>query len=83
MNNKDGYSYDFYYYGNKNQNLPKTVEIKLEDGKNFITDKLWSYGTSDRKKITFVNIPLQEGLKLDNTNSYFKIFTCNNKDEIK
>ena len=81
LNNKDGYSYDYYYYGNKN--LPETIEIKLDGGKNFITDKLWSYGTRDRKKITFVNIPLQEGLRLDNTKSYFKIYTCNNKEEIK
>ena len=83
LNNKNGFAYEYYYYANKNINLPKTIKITLNDGKEYTFDNFWEYETKERKKITFVNIPLQEGLKLEDMKSYLKIFTCTNIKKIK
>ena len=83
LNNKEGYAYEYLFYANKNKNIPKSITIRLSDGKYYIFENMWAYETNDRKKITFVNIPLQEGLKLEGMHSYLKINTCTNINEIK
>ena len=83
LNNKEGYAYEYLFYANKNKNIPKSITIRLSDGKYYIFENMWTYETNDRKKITFVNIPLQEDLKLEGMHSYLKINTCTNINEIK
>ena len=83
LNNKKGFVYEYLFYANKNKNIPKSITIRLSDEKDYIFSNMWGYETKERKKITFVNIPLQEGLNLEGMYSYLKIFICTKINEIR
>ena len=74
LNNTNGILYEYYYIGKKKY-LPEKHGI-IFNNNIYEKGKLWKYETNNRKKITFVNIPLQEKLGIDNFKSILKIYTC-------
>ena len=73
-----GYAYEYYFISKNYDYLPKFYEIQLKDNLKYKFNNLWNYECSNRKKITFVNIPKQDGIErtISNKSSFLKIYTC-------
>ena len=84
LNTDGGYAYEYYYISKDWKYLPNYKKIKI-DNNNYLLKKLWNYETTNRKKITFVNIPIQEEIEktVENKNSFLKIYKCGEKHEIE
>ena len=71
-------AYEFLYYALDTNYLPKSIELKDKTTfKNFQT-----FGNKTRKKISFINIQIQNDEDLGYGNSFLVIKLCN-KDNIK
>ena len=85
LNEYGGYSYEYYYISKKSENLPNEIIIKLNEKQNYKFNNLWAYETTKRKKITFLNIPKQEGIEnsITDKNSFLKIYKCDKLNKVE
>ena len=78
-----GFAYEYYYISKRNEFLPKTIEIQLNNNLKYKSDKFWKFDTSNRQKITFINIPNQDlSLNSFEYNSFLKIISCISSNEL-
>ena len=70
-------AYEFLYYSLNPKYLPTTVDINAV-GK---FDNFQTFGSKTRKKITFINIPIQNKEDIVHGNSFLIIKLCNEKGE--
>ena len=70
-------AYEFLYYSLNPKYLPTTVDINAV-GK---FDNFQTFGNKTRKKITFINIPIQKKEDIVHGNSFLIIKLCNEKGE--
>ena len=81
-----GYAYEYYFISKDYKYLPNFIEIKTKDQFRIRMNKFWNYESTNRKKITFVNIPNQNEIEktmTDNNNSFLKIYTCDENKKIE
>ena len=71
INKKGGFAYDYYYICKDKNIVPKPVKIQFEK-EDYFFDNFWRYDTTERYKITLVNIPNQ-GINITGYNSFLKI----------
>ena len=69
-------AYEFLYYSLDQKFLPTFIDIK-ELGKY---DNFQTFGNKTRKKITFINIPIQNEEDIGHGNSFLVIKLCKEKD---
>ena len=62
--------------------LPTCFEISLIDGKKYMSKELWKYETNNRAKITFMNIPKQDGIEknVEDKNNFLKIYAYSSSE---
>ena len=70
-------AYEFLYYSHDKKFLPKNIELK-EIGK---FDNFQTFGNKTRKKITFINIPIQNKEDIGHGNSFLVIKLCGENKE--
>ena len=76
LNINGGFLYEYYFISKNKEFLPTCFEISLGDGKKYKSKELWKYETNNRAKITFMNIPKQEGIEKNVTEkkNFLKIY---------
>ena len=85
LNIYGGFAYEYYFISKNKDFLPTSFEVNINDGKKYKSNELWSYEISNRKKITFMNIPKQSGIeeKVNNKNNFLKIYVYENSENEK
>ena len=85
LNIYGGFAYEYYFISKKKDFLPTSLEVNINNGKKYKSNELWSYETTNRKKITFMNIPKQDGIeeKVNNKNNFLKIYVNQENKKIE